>query len=518
MSKPKNTPQPNFMIVMADQLSAPAVGSYGNEVVQTPHMDALADEGILFENAYCNSPICAPSRSSMMSGQLPSRIGSYDNASEFPARIPTFAHYLRDMGYQTCLSGKMHFVGPDQMHGFEERLTTDIYPSDFGWTPDWEAENQRVDWWCHNLASVTEAGIAETTNQLEFDDEAGYQSIRKIYQLARGGDQRPFMLMASFTHPHDPYATRKCYWDRYDHDAINMPNVPAMDYEDLDPHSQRIHDLSAMGEDHVSKETIRKARHAYYGNVSYFDDWLGKIVKTLEQTNLRDNTIIIVISYHGDMLGERGLWYKMSFFEWSSRIPMIISAPDRFSAQRINNNVSLLDLLPTLVDLAKPAGGDAPEFADHIDGRSLVRLMRGEDVADSDEVIGEMLCEGAKSPCMMIRRGRYKYIHSDPDPVQLYDLESDPNELNNLAGNKELEDLERRFADEINSRWDSQALRKEVILDQKRRRKVFESLSKGGHTPWDHNYSRDASKQYMRNHLDLNDLERETRYPPPSQD
>ena len=139
MSKPKNTPQPNFMIVMADQLSAPAVGSYGNEVVQTPHMDALADEGVLFENAYCNSPICAPSRSSMMSGQLPSRIGSYDNASEFPARIPTFAHYLRDMGYQTCLSGKMHFVGPDQMHGFEERLTTDIYPSDFGWTPDWEA-------------------------------------------------------------------------------------------------------------------------------------------------------------------------------------------------------------------------------------------------------------------------------------------------------------------------------------------------------------------------------------------
>lgn len=518
MSQFSNNEQPNFVIVMADQLTAPAVGAYGNTVAQTPHMDALAKDGALFENTYCNSPLCAPSRFSMMSGQLPSHIGAYDNASEFPARIPTFAHYLRDLGYQTCLSGKMHFIGPDQLHGFEERLTTDIYPADFGWTPDWEAPDQRVDWWCHNLSSVTQAGIAETTNQLEFDDDVGYQAVRKIYELARGGDKRPFLLMASFTHPHDPYAARKRYWDRYQHDAIPMPTVAAMAYGDLDPHSRRVHDLCAMGEKDIKEADIRNARHAYFANVSYFDDWLGKIVQTLDDLKLRDNTILIVISDHGDMLGERGLWYKMSFFEWSTRVPMIFCAPAHFASQRIASNVSLLDLLPTLVDLATPAGSGTHEFADRVDGRSLVPLMAGNASGDSGEAIGEMLCEGAIAPCMMIRRAEHKFIYSDPDPVQLFDLKADPDELDNLADNEVFASVVRAFTDEIHARWDSEALRREVIADQKRRLKVFGSLSRGVHTSWDHHYAQDASKKYMRNHLDLNVLERETRFPPPPED
>jgi len=126
---------PNFLILMADQLSAGALQCYGGRAL-APHIDALAEQGVLFESIYCNSPLCAPSRFSFMAGQLPSKIGAYDNAAEFPAQTPTFAHYLRRAGYQTALSGKMHFCGPDQLHGFEERLTTDIHPSDFGWTPD----------------------------------------------------------------------------------------------------------------------------------------------------------------------------------------------------------------------------------------------------------------------------------------------------------------------------------------------------------------------------------------------
>lgn len=129
--------QPNILFVMADQMSAMAVPCYGHPVVKMPALSRLAAEGVVFENAYCNSPLCGPSRLSMMSGRLPSAVGAYDNASEFAASIPTFAHYLRRLGYLTCLSGKMHFAGPDQLHGYEERLTTDIYPSDFGWTPNW---------------------------------------------------------------------------------------------------------------------------------------------------------------------------------------------------------------------------------------------------------------------------------------------------------------------------------------------------------------------------------------------
>jgi len=130
--------KPNIVVVMADQLAPHFIASYGNKISKTPHMDALAARGMRFDAAYCNSPLCAPSRFAFMSGQLISRIAAYDNASEFRSSIPTFAHYVRSLGYRTCLSGKMHFVGPDQKHGFEDRITTDIYPADFAWTPDWE--------------------------------------------------------------------------------------------------------------------------------------------------------------------------------------------------------------------------------------------------------------------------------------------------------------------------------------------------------------------------------------------
>ena len=144
--------RPNIVVVMADQLAPQWTGAYGHAVAKTPHMDALAARGMRFDAAYCNSPLCAPSRFAFMSGQLISRIAAYDNASEFRASVPTFAHYLKALGYRTCLSGKMHFVGPDQKHGFQDRVTTDIYPADFAWTPDWEAPDERIDKWYHNMA------------------------------------------------------------------------------------------------------------------------------------------------------------------------------------------------------------------------------------------------------------------------------------------------------------------------------------------------------------------------------
>ncbi len=160
--------RPNILILMADQMTPRALSPYGGGVAKTPTIDRLAREGVVFENAYTNSPLCAPARYVLMSGQLPSATGGYDNAAEFPAETPTFAHYLRDAGYLTILSGKMHFCGADQLHGFEERLTTDIYPADFGWTPDWTRPADRLDWF-HTMDSVTQAGPCVRTNQIDFD-------------------------------------------------------------------------------------------------------------------------------------------------------------------------------------------------------------------------------------------------------------------------------------------------------------------------------------------------------------
>ena len=235
---------PNILIVMVDQLNGTLFSDGPADWLHAPNLKRLAKRSARFQNCYTASPLCAPGRASFMSGQLPSMTGVYDNAAEFPSSLPTYAHHLRRSGYQTFLSGKMHFVGPDQLHGFEERLTTDIYPADFGWTPDYRKAGERIAWWYHNMGSVKGAGVAEITNQMEYDDEVAFQAIQKVYDLSRGHDPRPWCLTVSFTHPHDPYVARKKYWDLYEDCTHLSPNVPAIDYANQDPHSQRIFDAN----------------------------------------------------------------------------------------------------------------------------------------------------------------------------------------------------------------------------------------------------------------------------------
>ena len=242
----------------------------------------------------------------MMTGQLPSATRGYDNAAYLASTIPTFAHYARAAGYRTVLSGKMHFVGPDQLHGFEERRTTDIYPADFGWTPDWRAPDERIDWWYHNMDSVTGAGVAEVTNQLLFDDEVGHHAVRALHDVARADDGRPWLLVASFTHPHDPYVTRQQYWDRYDGVEIPLPVVTADDVP-ADPHTLRLREACAMDRTEISDYDVRNARRAYYGNISYVDEWTGKLMATLHSLGMADDTVVVLLADHGDMLGERGV-------------------------------------------------------------------------------------------------------------------------------------------------------------------------------------------------------------------
>ena len=147
--------RPNILILMVDQLSARALAAYGHPLVKSPNIDEIAGRGTVFENFYSNFPLCAPARLAFMTGRLCSTIGAWDNAAQLPSDIPTFAHYLRVLGYRTCLSGKMHFIGPDQLHGFEERVTTDICPSDFNWTADWDDPWRTMDWF-HDLKNVEE--------------------------------------------------------------------------------------------------------------------------------------------------------------------------------------------------------------------------------------------------------------------------------------------------------------------------------------------------------------------------
>jgi choline-sulfatase len=501
--------RPNILILMADQLTAKALPAYGNRVAKTPHIDALAAGGVVFDSFYCNSPLCAPSRFSFLSGRQVSAIGAYDNAAEFPAQVPTFAHYLRRSGYQTVLSGKMHFCGADQLHGFEERLTTDIYPADFGWTPDWSRFEHRPSWY-HTMDSVTQAGPCVRTNQIDFDDEVIFNARQKLLDIARAKDKRPFCMVASMTHPHDPYAVPHKYWDRYADAVIDMPRV-SIPTQQLDPHSKRLRHVIGLDLLPVTEQQTRAARRAYYGAVSYVDDQIGVMLEALADAGFTDDTIILLLADHGDMLGERGLWYKMNFFEPACRIPFIVHAPSRFSPRRVGHAASLVDLLPTLCELA---GGNAADFATPLDGTSLVPQMHG--AAGSDEVIGEYLGEGAIAPLLMIKRGRYKFVHSPVDPDQLYDLDEDPDELRNLAAEPDHGARVHAFRGEVQRRWDVPALHSAVLASQQRRHLVYEALRSGRYTPWDFQPLRDASRLYVRNDQDLGDFEAMARFPPSS--
>ena len=531
--------RPNILILMVDQLTGTLWDDGPAPFLDVPNLRALHERSVNFASAYSPSPLCTPARGSFMTGLLPSGTTVYDNAAEFPSNLPTYAHYLRRAGYFTALSGKMHFVGADQLHGFEERLTTDIYPADFGWTPDWRKPFERVDWWYHNLSSVTEAGVAHTSNQLEYDDEVVYHARLKLLQLARRTDPRPFCLTASFTHPHDPYTARPGYWARYENVDIPDPVTPELPPEARDPHTRRLYDAVDASRFDVTGEHVRRARRAYCANISYLDDKIGELLGTLEDSGFAEDTAVIFVADHGDMLGERGLWYKMNFFEGAARIPLSIAWPGRLQPGRVSNPTSALDVLPTLLDIA---GVDEGELALAIDGISLLPAARraseagGRDApgglsgeadvppgkeagegaldADSDRVVAsEYMAEGSVSTMLMLRQGPWKYVWCAADPVQLYHLGDDPRELTNLAGEAEHSDTLARFDAVREARWNTDALDEDVRENQRRRILCYEALREGKFTPWDYQPVSDASQRFMRNHLDLNVVESTSRVP-----
>jgi choline-sulfatase len=497
--------KPNILLIMADQLAPQFLPCYGHKVVKAPTLTKLADEGVVFESAYTNSPLCAPSRFVMMSGRLPSKISAWDNAVEFSSEVPTYSHYLSSKGYRTCLSGKMHFVGPDQLHGYQDRLTTDVYPSDFTWHPDWDRADERLDWY-HNMEVVTKAGPCKRSMYLDYDDEAVFSAKRYLFDYARDDSDEPFFLTLSMIQPHDPYLCREDKWNSYKEEDIDLPATPLGAVKE-DPHAARLRHSYGASDVELNEQQIRNARRAYYGSISDIDDKVADVLNTIEEAGLSDNTIVIFTADHGDMLGERGMWFKMSYLEHSARVPLIVHAPKHFSERRVKQSVSLVDLLPTLVEMANDGKGF--DYATPLEGRSLMsHLTNGK---GHDEVIGEYFGEGVASPMFMIRRGTRKFITSEGSD-HLYDLANDPHERNNLANNLAFKSELEALKAEISQNYDLSLLQ-DRVLESQHRRAFLKGVMQQDKLAWDYAPFRDAKREYIRNNMPPYQLEKNSRFP-----
>lgn len=491
---------PNILFLQTDQLSPFALRAYGDAICQSPAIDRLAANGLVFENAYCNFPLCAPSRFSMAAGQLASRIGAFDNAAEFPAAIPTYAHYLRALGYQTCLSGKMHFVGPDQLHGFEKRLTSDIYPADFEWTANWEATEFGG---ATDIRMLTNSGICARSVQIDYDEEVAHRAVGELYDIARSGDERPFFLQVSFTHPHDPYLCTPDIWNRYEEASIPMPHTGRIPDEDNDAHSLRLLHQHGLADAEIGDDVVRRARHAYYGSISYIDDKVEQVLGALKACGYADNTIIVFCSDHGEMLGERGLWLKKNFFENALRVPLIVFDPRRSRPGRVSRLCSLVDLLPTFLSFA--SGGRWSDPVDPLDGIDLTTLAVDDGEPGTQKVYAELLSEGVPAPTFMIRQGRYKYIANGVDPDLLFDLESDPHEIRNCAGDPDMAHVKDGFHHDMAKMWDGDALTAQILQSQRRRLFIREAMKSGKATAWDFSPAGASEGNWFRAQSNYND-------------
>lgn len=486
--------RPNILVIQADQMTALVLSAYGKPYAITPNIDKIVERGTTFANSYCNNPVCGPSRASMMTGRLPSDVGVYDNGAEFLPSEPTYAHYLRMQGYKTTLAGKMHFVGPDQLHGFEERVTTDIYPSDFAWTADWEKTDEPFAPSVMSLLSVVEAGHCERNLQIDYDEEVCQAARQEMYNHARSADERPFMLHVSFTQPHNPFVAGKKYWDMYEGVDIPELNVPYIPYEERDPWSQRYYLTIRQDEFDITPAQLYNARRGYLAMVTHIDALIGELLETLESIGELDNTYVFITSDHGEMLGERGMWYKFNPYDASVRVPMIVQGPGIRVNHKEEALTSLVDLLPTFTDIA--SGGTFDDYAAPYDGRSLLNLpKRG---SEDDKVFIEFNGEGLYAPAFILIKGNMKLIHSRTDPKMLFDLEKDPCELTNLADDPAYKfTVESMFA-EIQERWNETDLEERIRASQRKRIYVQEAMKQGRFPSWDFGPDYDPAKVYVR--------------------
>jgi len=411
----------NVLLLMTDEHNARVTGCYGDSLIQTPTLDGLAERGVRFTANYCQNPVCVPSRVSMVGGRMPSQLGCFGN-SDIPEyqNMTTLADAFINAGYRTVWLGKEHWGNPRFQAVANSTYSKDEETKKKGRTP----QESRV----NPLPKETNAEHQITDHALAF--------------LEKEGD-KPFFLGVSFMKPHFPFTIQQEFYDLYK-DKVSLPAVS----DDLIASLPAVSKKEREKYNHAgaTSEELLRATALYYGMVTFVDEEFGRIIKKLDELGLRENTIILYTSDHGEMLGEHGIWYKNSFYEGSVRVPFIWSFPKRLPKGRVIDTPAMnMDIFPTLSELC-----ELP-MADGLEGSSLVPVMTGQDNGKNHIALSENYRGGIAG--RMIRTKRWKYFFYSNGEEYLYDLIADPSEEHNLVAAPEHRRLVRQLRQQASDGW-----------------------------------------------------------------
>lgn len=446
---------PNILVLMSDQHSKRQLGCYGDPLVRTPNLDRLASEGMLFENAYCPAPVCVPSRASFMTGRRPTSNRVWTNQHVLHSGIPTWAHALGIAGYETALIGRMHFVGPDQRHGFQKRPLGEYMAGHPGAPMQGDRIFKEIptDTSSQDRVSVEMAGVGETSYSA-FDEMVTRTAVDYLGEKASNHGE-PFAAVAGFMMPHCPFIAPEELFDYY-YDKVDVP-MPTAD--ELDRQPQAIKDMKKLRnvDEPLTEQQIRVARAAYYGMCEMLDNSIGQILDKLDETGLAENTLVVYTTDHGEAAGEHGMWWKSSYYEESVNIPLIARLPETIPSGAINPVIcNTLDLASTFIDAT--GAGVLPG----VDSRSLWAELQGnKDDSRTSETFSELhgmtgvSGKGTDPPSRMVRQGRWKlYQYRGHESPVLYDLDDDPGELNDLGADPAYADVRVKLLARLYDGWD----------------------------------------------------------------
>lgn len=460
--------RPNIVFVCSDQHSHRYTGFSGHPYVETPNLDRIAADGVTFENAYCSSPVCTPSRASLITGVYPSDVDSFCNSTVWDGSHPTWGTRLREAGYRTWSTGKFD-LDPAHDIGFEEEDTSHGHAS----SPDITSLFRRPT--CYRME---ERSIVDGEPRSDRDHDARLaDNAEQFLREETPHEDGPWAAWVGFSQPHPPFRALEEHYERYDPNRVDPPNVPPGHLEDQHLVMEQLRRFKRLGVP-APEERVRRARAGYYGMISELDEYVGRLYDALAAAGELEDTVFVYTSDHGELLGEHGLWYKNNLYEEAARIPLVVTGPGLPAGESVETPVGHVDLVRTLLEWADAHPPDPQR------GKSLDPLVAGgvDETCGPDYVYAENHSEGNCTGSFMIRKGDWKYVHFTGYDDLLFDLAADPNEFENRADDPEatsvLEELRGHLHDEVDPEAVTRRAfeRQQAMLDELAERRGKEGL------------------------------------------